>query len=113
MKIAVIGIGGTGSAAARFLAQAGHEVLGFEQFRIGHDRGSSHGESRIIRYTYADPFYTQLMREAYPLWEDLQDLAGGSLLVRCGGLFLGPRGHPELEGIATAPRHHGNPVETL
>ncbi len=52
MKVGVVGMGGTGSAAARFLAQSGHEVVAFEQFQVGHDRGSSHGESRIIRYTY-------------------------------------------------------------
>ena len=64
MKVAVIGMGAAGGAAARFLALAGHDVTGFEQFRIGHDRGSSHGESRIVRYTYPDPFYSELMADA-------------------------------------------------
>jgi monomeric sarcosine oxidase len=99
MKIAVIGLGATGCSAARFLARDGHEVTGYEQFRIGHERASSHGESRIFRYTYPDPFYTRLMREAYPLWRELEDEAGEPLLERCGGLFIGPRGHAELEQI--------------
>ncbi|CAF4501150.1 unnamed protein product, partial [Rotaria magnacalcarata] len=46
MKIAVVGLGGTGSAALRFLAQSGHNAVGYEQFHIGHEHGSSHGESR-------------------------------------------------------------------
>ena len=82
MKVAVIGVGGTGSAAMRFLAQAGHEVIGFEQFQVGHDRGSSHGESRIIRHAYADSLYTELMGDAYPLWKQLESDAGEELLDR-------------------------------
>ena len=89
MKIAIVGIGGTGSAAARHLAKAGHEVIGFEQFRLGHDRGSSHGESRVIRYTYPDRLYTEMMGDAYPLWDELAAEAGEELLVRCGGLYFG------------------------
>jgi sarcosine oxidase len=92
MRIAVIGIGGTGSSALRFLAQAGHETVGFEQFTVGHDRGSSHGDSRIIRYTYPDLLYTRLMADAYPLWDALEQEAGEELFVRCGGMFIG---HPE------------------
>ncbi len=89
MRIAVIGVGGTGSAALRQLAKAGHSVTGFEQFTIGHDRGSSHGESRIIRYTYPDLLYTQMMGDAYPLWAELEEEAQESLFVRCGGLYFG------------------------
>ena len=73
MNIAVIGLGGTGSAALRFLAAAGHKVTGYERFEIGHKRGSSHGNSRIIRYAYPDPLYTNLMTAAFPLWEELCD----------------------------------------
>jgi sarcosine oxidase len=89
MKIAIVGLGGTGSAALRFLANAGHQVVGYEQFHIGHEHGSSHGESRIIRYTYPDLLYTQMMSDAYKLWLDLENDANEQLLVRCGGLFFG------------------------
>ncbi len=113
MRIAVIGIGGTGSAAARFLASAGNEVVGFEQFRLGHERGSSHGESRIIRYTYPDPFYTQLMSEAYPLWAALEAEAGKELFVRCGGLYFGRADHRDLDAVAEALGVCGLPFEDL
>lgn len=109
----MIGIGGTGSAAARFLASAGHEVVGFEQFRIGHERGSSHGESRIIRYTYADPLYTQLMSEAYPLWAALEAEAREELFVRCGGLYFGRADHRDLDAVAEALGACGLPFEDL
>ncbi|MDX1935400.1 MAG: N-methyl-L-tryptophan oxidase [Capsulimonadales bacterium] len=89
MKIAVVGVGGTGSAACRHLAKAGHTVIGYERFTPGHTRGSSHGESRIIRYTYPDRLFTEMMGDAYPLWDELQEEAGEELFVRCGGLVLG------------------------
>lgn len=102
MKVAVIGMGGTGSAAARFLARAGHGVVGFEQFTVGHTRGSSHGESRIIRYTYADEIYTRMMGEAYPLWQQLQAEAGEELLVRTGGVFFGKHDGPLMDSARAA-----------
>ena len=113
MKVAVIGVGAAGGSAARFLARAGHDVTGFEQFRIGHDRGSSHGESRIVRYTYPDSFYSELMAESFPLWDELERDAGESFLVRCGCLFVGPRVHPEMVGIARALADAGRAHETL
>ncbi len=96
MKIAVVGVGGTGSAACRYLAKMGHSVTGFEKFQIGHTNGSSHGESRIIRYTYPDLLYTQLMKESYALWAELEEEAKEELFVRCGGLYLG---HEEDEHL--------------
>jgi sarcosine oxidase len=113
MKIGVVGIGGAGGAAARFLAEAGHDVVGFEQFRIGHDRGSSHGESRIIRHTYPDLLYTRMMGDAYPLWDDLERQAGEELFVRCGGLYFGTEGHPSVREAEQALRETGLPYERL
>ena len=102
MTVAVVGIGAVGSAACRFLAEAGHTVVGFERFEIGHGFGSSHGESRIIRYAYPEAHYTKLMGQAYPLWEALEQAAGEELFVRCGGLFFAPKDHPELTSMQQA-----------
>ncbi len=102
MNIAVIGLGGTGSAALRFLADAGHKVTGYERFEIGHKRGSSHGNSRIIRYAYPDPLYTNLMTAAFPLWESLCEKTGRDLMVKCGGITFAPGGHPELDATIAA-----------
>jgi sarcosine oxidase len=96
MKFAVVGLGGTGSAALRFLAQSGHTAVGYEQFHIGHEHGSSHGESRIIRYTYPDLLYTQMMSDAYELWFELEKEAEEKLFVRCGGLYFGDKDDPEI-----------------
>lgn len=113
LRVAVIGVGGTGSAACRHLARAGHRVVGYEQFALGHDRGSSHGESRVIRYAYHDRLYTEMMGDAYPLWEALQAEAGEELLVRCGGVTFGPAEHPEMRATEDALRAAGVPCQLL
>src|SRR5438105_15955826 len=89
--VMVLGLGALGSAAAYRLARRGQRVLGLEQFGPGHTRGSSHGESRIIRLAYYEhPDYVALLRRAYTLWEALQQEAGEELLRITGGVFVGP-----------------------
>lgn len=113
MKIAVIGIGGTGSAALRFLAQSGHEATGYEQFEVGHSFGSSHGHSRIIRYTYPDNLYTAMMADAYPLWASLEQESETNLFERCGGVYFGPRDDVRVQSTEAALIENGLPYEKL
>lgn len=113
MRVAVLGLGGVGTAAARFLAQAGHTVVGFEQFQLDHDRGSSYGASRIIRKVYPSSLYASMMEAAYPLWDDLERESGQELFLRCGGFFFGPEGHPEMEATERALTQVGVPYERL
>ncbi|MEM1291287.1 MAG: N-methyl-L-tryptophan oxidase [Cyanobacteria bacterium P01_H01_bin.162] len=87
--VIVVGAGGVGSAAAYYLAKAGQKVLLLEQFELDHQNGSSYGQSRVIRYTYDNPTYVDLMRDAYPLWFALQEEAGEKLYVKTGGLDFG------------------------
>ena len=61
-----------GLATARVLAQAGRDVVVCEQFEVGHDSGSSHGGSRIVRLSYPDERWVRLAQEAYPLWQELE-----------------------------------------
>ena len=56
-----------GLATARALAQAGRDVVVCEQFALGHDRGSSHGRSRIVRLSYPDERWVRLAQESFPL----------------------------------------------
>ena len=85
----VIGAGGVGSAAAYYLTKSGQRVLLLEQFELNHRNGSSYGHSRVIRYTYDNPIYINLMRDAYPLWFALQAEAKEQLYVKTGGLDFG------------------------
>ena len=71
--VIVAGLGGMGSSAAYHLAGRGKHVLGLERHTPAHDRGSSHGQSRIIRLAYSeDPAYVPLVLRAYELWERLE-----------------------------------------
>lgn len=88
--VAVVGGGVTGLAAARSLARRGADVLLYEQFRIGHDRGSSHGSSRIFRLSYPDARWVRMVLEAVPLWRELETECGETLLSPGGTLDLAP-----------------------
>ena len=90
MKIAIVGLGAAGAAALLEAAASGCEAVGFEQFTIGHDLGSSHGTSRLIRRTYADAFHTRWMARAYEAWDRVEGITGETLFVRCSGLTFGP-----------------------
>ena len=71
--VTVIGLGVMGSAAVYHLAQRGLRVLGLEQFPPAHDRGSSHGRTRVIRQAYFEhPDYVPLVLRAYELWRELE-----------------------------------------
>ena len=88
--IVVVGAGITGVATARSLAQAGRGVVLVEQFGLGHDRGSSHGASRIFRLSYPDPHYVRLAQGALQSWRELEAEVGEELIVQTGGLDFGP-----------------------
>ena len=113
MRAAVVGVGGTGSSALWRLARAGHDVTGYEQFTVGHAHGSSHGETRIIRYTYPDALYSGLMAAGFRHWRELEEFSGEALLVTCGGLFLGVSGDPNVESCARALESGGVAYERL
>src|SRR5256885_17087488 len=90
--VIVVGLGAMGSAAAFHLARRGVSVLGLDRFAPPHALGSSHGDSRIIREAYFEhPAYVPLVQRAYLLWEELERESGQSLLLRTGGLMVGPR----------------------
>jgi sarcosine oxidase len=110
----VLGVGGMGSAALFELARRGRRVLGLEQFVPGHDRGSSHGQTRVIRKAYYEhPDYVPLLRRAYERWYDLEQRCGRRLLVECGCLSIGPPGGEVVPGVLRAVAEHGLPIESL
>jgi sarcosine oxidase len=110
----VLGLGGVGSAAAFELARRGARVLGIEQFTPAHDRGSSHGETRIIRQAYFEhPDYVPLLRSAYERWSLLESATGRRLFHRSGLLQIGPPEGHVVRGVVESARLHGLVVETL
>lgn len=112
--VIVLGTGGVGSAAAFHLARRGARVLGLDRFPGGHDRGSSHGETRIIRQAYFEHAdYVPLLRRAYQLWHELETIAGEQLLHQVGLLQVGPVDGPVVRGVISAAQEHGLSVEQL
>jgi sarcosine oxidase len=110
----VIGLGAMGSAALFHLAHRGRAVLGLERFDIPHDRGSSHGITRIIRLAYYEhPSYVPLLRRAYELWHELERLAGIQLLHTTGSIDAGPPDSAVVEGSLRSCELHDLPHEVL
>ena len=65
--VIVLGTGGMGSAACAHLAARGATVIGLDRFPLAHDRGSSHGQTRLIRQAYFEhPDYVPLLLEPAP-----------------------------------------------
>ena len=85
----VIGAGVMGAATAMNLARSGKRVLLVEQFQVGHDRGSSHGHSRIFRFSYRDAAYVRMAQESLGLWRALEADSGERILHVTGGLDAG------------------------
>lgn len=112
--VIVIGLGGMGSAAAYHLASRGQRVLGLERFTPAHDKGSSHGGSRIIRQSYfEDPAYVPLLLRAYDLWDRLATDSAREVYRMTGGLFIGPLNCLTVAGSLRASRQWGLPHEVL
>ncbi|NWS85547.1 SOX oxidase, partial [Toxostoma redivivum] len=95
--VIVIGAGIQGSFTAYHLAQRHKDTLLLEQFLLPHSRGSSHGQSRIIRSAYPQEYYSRMMPESFCLWQQLEAETGTTLYRQTGLVLLGPRGEPELE----------------
>ena len=112
--VIVIGCGGVGSAALYHLAARGARVLGIDQFPPGHDRGSSHGETRVIRQAYFEhPDYVPLLKRAYELWSELEQRHSQRLYHQCGVLEIGPPDGEVIPGVLHSAREHDLNVEEL
>jgi len=71
VRVAVVGAGVVGCAAAWALSERGAEVTVHEQFGLDHERGSSHGRTRIFRVAYPEPYWIRFAQQAYAGWNEL------------------------------------------
>ena len=112
--VVVVGLGIMGSAALRALAGRGLRVVGIERFAPGHDRGSSHGATRIIRLGYFEhPSYVPLLRRAYTQWRELERDCGRRLMHITGIVEIGPPDGIVVAGTLAASREHELAHEVL
>jgi sarcosine oxidase len=118
--VIVVGLGAVGSAAAWQLARRGARVLGLDRFVPPHDRGSSHGLTRVTREAVGEgEAYVPLVRRSHQIWHELEealaDERDGPLMMRTGVLYIGPAGSDEAFVARTqaVARRHGVPHEAL
>jgi sarcosine oxidase len=112
--VVVVGLGAMGSAAVWHLARRGQRVVGLDRFVPGHEHGSSHGTSRIIRLGYFEhPAYVPLLRRAYGLWRELEAATGHRLLEITGIAEIGPANGALVTGTLAAAQTHDLPHSVL
>jgi sarcosine oxidase len=112
--VIVLGCGAVGGATLAHLARRGQRVLGLDRFGPPHDRGSSHGRTRMIRQAYFEhPDYVPLVLRAYKHWAVLEATVGNTLYRETGLLEIGPPEGHVVAGVTAAARQHGLEVEEL
>ncbi|CAN9511208.1 unnamed protein product [Ophioblennius macclurei] len=109
----VIGAGVQGSFTAYQLAKKNQRTLLLEQFVLPHSRGSSHGQTRIIRRAYEEDFYTHMMGECYELWAQLEKEAGVQLYKQTGLLVTAPEKGQSFQLIKNTLQRNKVPIVIL
>jgi sarcosine oxidase len=105
--IIVIGLGAMGSAALCQLARRGVRATGIEQFVLGHENGSSHGPTRMIRLAhFENNSYVPLLRRAYALWRELEEITQQTLVVKTDIAEIGPPDGELIRGTLAAASHY-------
>lgn len=113
-RVAVVGTGTVGSQAAWRLAARGAEVVGYDRFAPGHDRGAAGGETRVFRSLQThDSRYVPLVRHADVLWEQLQAETGRELRRLTGALVMGPADDPQMRTVVDGIAEHGLDHEVI
>jgi sarcosine oxidase len=89
--VIIAGIGAMGSATMMQLALRGKRVLGLEKFDLGHQMGSSHGRTRLVRAAYFEgSAYVPMVLRAIELWKELGKKVGKPLFHQGGTLDIAP-----------------------
>ena len=83
-EVVVVGAGIAGLATAHALRHEGRDVIVLEQLELGHNRGSSHGATRIFRLAYPEPEWVRLAQEALAGWRELERESGTELVSLVG-----------------------------
>jgi sarcosine oxidase len=97
--VAIVGLGALGSAAAYWASRrSGLRVVALEQYEIGHPYGASEDVSRIVRLSYHRREYVRLARRAFETWAEVEAASGRQVVLRTGGLDVGPR--ETADGVA-------------
>jgi sarcosine oxidase len=114
VRVAIVGCGAMGAAAAWRLSRRGADVVGFDRFSPPHDRGSTHGESRITRTAYLEgAWYVPLLQETFPMWRSLEKSSGAQLMTMTGLLTIGSPQSPTILSTLASAKQNGLETETI
>lgn len=112
--VIVVGVGSMGAATCYHLAKRGARVLGIDSQSVPNTNSSHHGETRVIRLTYQEhPDYVPLLRDAYQLWEEIEQETNTQLLHKTGVLYMGFPNGEAISGVRLASETHNLPYSTL
>lgn len=112
--VIVVGLGVMGSATVDALARAGSAVTGVERYGPGHDLGSSHGATRIIRRSIEEgSAYVPIVLDAFERWDELQADAGRRIIELNGVIRIAPIGSSLHAAFRTSAEAWNLPYETL
>lgn len=110
----VVGAGIEGSATAYYLARNGQKTLLLEQFPLPHNRGSSHGQSRITRKAYgSQEHYSIMMEECFKMWEQLERETNTKLYRQTGMMTMGGKANNFVETTIKYMKKHNQPMTIL
>ena len=87
--VIVVGLGAVGASTTYQLARRGVRVLGIDRFSPPHDRGATHGGTRITRLAVGEGAHlTPIVMRSHEIWRDIERETGQELLTQCGGIFI-------------------------
>lgn len=111
--VIVIGAGVMGSSTAYQTAMRGLNTLLLDQFDFLHHRGSSHGESRTIRATYPEDYYSNMVLESSRLWEKAEADIGYKVYFKTIHFDMGPSDDKSLRAVISSCKKNSIPVRVL
>ncbi|MED3563381.1 N-methyl-L-tryptophan oxidase [Bacillus xiapuensis] len=112
--VIVIGAGSMGMAAGYFLSKSGKRTLLIDSFNPPHDKGSHHGDTRIIRHAYGEgEEYVPLALKAQELWNDLENMTGKKLFLQTGVLNVGMEKTDFIQNIISSSKTYSLPLDVL
>ncbi|MCL4068085.1 N-methyl-L-tryptophan oxidase [Pseudomonas sp. GX19020] len=90
IDVVVIGLGAMGAASLYQLAKRGERVIGIDRFAPPHNKGSSHGGTRVTREAVGEgPAYVPMAVRSHQILTDLEKEFGRKFLVKSGTLVIG------------------------
>jgi N-methyl-L-tryptophan oxidase len=112
--VIIIGAGSMGMAAGYFLSKSGKKTLLLDSFNPPHNKGSHHGETRIIRYAYAEgEEYVPFILKAQELWNDLERATGKQLFIQTGVLSVGYEESDFIQNIISSAKKYSLPLDVI